>query len=109
MEYNRVKISINAQIARVVLTRPDKHNALDMKMFYAIDAAIKKLRKNKNIRVVIVSGEGKSFCSGLDVKSIMKQRSGMIKLLWKMVAGNANLAQRVSSAKCLIKFIFFLE
>jgi len=96
MECNRVKISINAQIARVVLTRPDKHNALDMKMFYAIDAAIKKLRKNKNIRVVIVSGEGKSFCSGLDVKSIMKQRSGMIKLLWKWWPGNANLAQRVS-------------
>ncbi len=96
MKHDRVKITINAQIARVVLSRPDKHNALDMKMFYAIDAVIKKLRKNKDIRVVIVSGEGKSFCSGLDVKSIMKQRSGMMKLLWKWWPGNANLAQRVS-------------
>ncbi|MCP4414498.1 MAG: crotonase/enoyl-CoA hydratase family protein [Gammaproteobacteria bacterium] len=96
MKHERVKISINAQIARVVLSRPDKHNALDINMFQAIDAAIKKIKKNNTIRVVIVSGEGKSFCSGLDVKSIMKQRSAMVKLLWKWWPGNANLAQRVS-------------
>jgi len=96
MENNRVKISIDAQIARVVLNRPDKHNALDMPMFRAIDQAIKQLRQNKNIRVVIVSGEGKSFCSGLDVKSVMKQHSNIINLLWKWLPGNANLAQRVS-------------
>ena len=96
METRRVKISLDNQIARVVLNRPDKHNALDMPMFVAIADAIKQVKKNKNIRAVIVSGEGKSFCSGLDVKAVMKQRSNMLKLLWKWWPGNTNLAQRVT-------------
>jgi len=92
----RVTINIEYQIAKVTLNRPDKHNALDMPMFVAIVDAIKQIKKNKNIRVVIVSGEGKSFCSGLDVKSVMKQRTNMFKLLWKWWPGNANLAQQVT-------------
>lgn len=96
MQDNRVKITIDAQIAQVVLNRPEKHNALDMPMFCAIDEAIKKLSKNKLVRVIIVRGEGESFCSGLDVKSMMKQRSNIFKLIWKWWPRNANLAQRVT-------------
>ncbi len=96
METQRVIIRVDNQIARVIFSRPEKHNALDMPMFLAITDAIKQIKKNKNIRVVIVSGEGKSFCSGLDVKSVMKQRSNMLKLLWKWWPGNANLAQKVT-------------
>lgn len=96
METQRVKISLDNRIARVVLNRPDKHNALDMPMFEAIAEAIKQIKKDKNIRVVIVSGEGKSFCSGLDVKSVMKRQANMLKLLWKWWPGNANLAQQVT-------------
>lgn len=96
METQRVKISLDGQVARVVLNRPDKHNALDMPMFVAIAAAIKQIKKSKNTRVVIVSGAGKSFSTGLDVKSVMKQRSNMLKLLWKWWPGSANLAQQVT-------------
>jgi enoyl-CoA hydratase/carnithine racemase len=96
METQRVKINLKKPIARVILNRPDKHNALDMPMFIAIADAIKQIKKNNNTRVVIVSGEGKSFCSGLDVKAVMKQRSNMLKLLWKWWPGNANLVQQVT-------------
>lgn len=96
MSDNRVLISIENGIAYVTLNRPEKHNALDMKMFEAIDDAIKQVKKEQNVRVVIVSGEGESFCSGLDVKSVISSRAGALKLLWKWLPGNANLAQRVS-------------
>lgn len=96
MEANRVKVTVENQIASVVLNRPEKHNALDMPMFYAIVDAIKQVKNDKTVRVVIVSGEGQSFCSGLDVKSVMKKRSNIFKLLWKWWPGNANLAQRVT-------------
>lgn len=92
----RVTVKIDNQIAKVILSRPDKHNALDLPMFNAIANTIKLIKNNKNVRVVIVSGEGKSFCSGLDVKSVMKQRSNMLKLLWKWWPGQANLAQKVT-------------
>ena len=96
MEAERVIVRVEKQIAHVNFNRPDKHNALDMKMFYTIVDAIKKVKKNKNVRVVIVSGNGPSFCSGLDVKSVMKKSANIFKLLWKWRLGRANLAQQVT-------------
>lgn len=93
---NLVSVNFDKGIARVKLNRPEKHNALDMPMFYAIERAIKTVKRKKQSRVVIVSGEGPSFCSGLDVKSVMTKPTNVIKLLWKWWPGNANLAQRVT-------------
>ncbi len=84
-------------IAEVRLNRPDKLNALDMQMFQAITATIKQIKRDKRIRVVILSGQGDDFCSGLDVKSVMSSGSSALKLLFKWWPGNANLAQKVSS------------
>ena len=96
-ESSRVELKIENQIAFVSLARPDKRNALDMEMFKAIADTIKKLRKNRDIQVVIVSGQGEDFCSGLDVKSIMKSKSAPLKLLKKWNPFSSNLAQFVST------------
>ncbi len=96
MSQNRVELKVEKGIAFVTLNRPEKHNAIDMAMFIAIDDCIKRISKLSEVRVVIVSGAGESFCSGLDVKSVLKSRGAAIKLLWKWLPGNANLAQRVS-------------
>ncbi len=97
MSQERISIKITDQIAYVSLNRADKHNALDMPMFYAIKKTINRLKKNRNIRAVIVSGEGEDFCSGLDVKSVMKSASAPIKLLFKWLPWQSNLAQVVST------------
>ncbi len=94
---NRIKLEIKDQIARVTLNRPGKRNALDMAMFKAIVSTLKTLKKDRSIRAVIVSGEGEDFCSGLDVKSMMKTASGPLKLLTKFNPWSANMAQRVSA------------
>ena len=96
MSAPRVTLRVENQIGYVNLNRPEKHNALDMAMFKAIDKVIGDIKRNKDIRVVIVSGNGESFCSGLDVKSVLSNGTGAIKLLWKWLPGNANLAQRVT-------------
>ncbi|MCF6192831.1 MAG: crotonase/enoyl-CoA hydratase family protein [Kangiellaceae bacterium] len=96
MEAERVTITLEDQIALVCLNRPEKHNALDMPMFYAIRSAIKTLKKNKSIRVVVVKGNGESFCSGLDIKSVMNKPINGLKLLWKWWPFNPNLAQIVT-------------
>jgi len=97
MTEQRVNVEIFDNIAHVKLNRADKLNALDMAMFLAIRNAIKALQKNRNVRAVIVSGNGDDFCSGLDVKSIMKSSSSMVKLLFKALPWRANLAQIVST------------
>ena len=93
MNGNRIDLTIENRVALVALNRPDKHNALDLKMFDAIAETQKKLAKNRDLRAVILSGSGIDFCSGLDVKSLMKDRSGMRRLLWKWLPWRSNLAQ----------------
>lgn len=83
-------------IAHVELNRPDKHNALNEGIFTAIADCIRRIKKDKAVRVVIVSGNGASFCSGLDVKSVMGNPKSALKLMWKWLPGNPNLAQQVS-------------
>jgi len=97
IDANRVKISINQGIANVVLSRADKYNAIDMGMFNAINSTIKLLKKDKSVRVVIVSADGKDFCTGLDIKSVLKSPMNSVKLLFKWRPGKANLAQIVST------------
>lgn len=94
---NRIKLEIIEQIAHVKLARPNKHNALDILMFESIVKTIKTLKKNRSIRVVILSGEGPDFCTGLDVKSVMKSANGPLKLLLKLNPWSSNLAQKVST------------
>ncbi|NBR99029.1 MAG: crotonase/enoyl-CoA hydratase family protein [Actinobacteria bacterium] len=68
--YNdRVLVTINDGIADVRLNRADKRNALDPAMFDAIARAGKDLVTNKDVRAVVLSGNGASFCAGLDFGS----------------------------------------
>ncbi|WP_144212656.1 crotonase/enoyl-CoA hydratase family protein [Shewanella donghaensis] len=96
MENKLVTIVMEDGIAYVTLNRPEKYNALNLEMFIAIDRTIKSLKKDKSVNAVILSGAGGNFCSGLDVKSVAKSPSIAVKLLFKWLPGNANLAQRVS-------------
>ncbi len=72
---DRVSITIDNGIADVRLTRADKRNALDSEMFRAIAAAGERLKTQAGVRCVVLSGEGKSFCAGLDMGS-MNQLAG---------------------------------
>src|SRR5438045_3987397 len=63
----RVSISISEGIADVRLVRADKMNALDAAMFDALVAATARLATEKGLRAVVLSGEGRAFCAGLDM------------------------------------------
>ncbi|MBI0385295.1 enoyl-CoA hydratase/isomerase family protein, partial [Streptomyces albiflaviniger] len=63
---DRVSITIENHVADVRLNRPDKMNALDPAMFDGIIGAIDRLEKEPGVRAVVLSGEGRSFCAGLD-------------------------------------------
>jgi enoyl-CoA hydratase/carnithine racemase len=72
----RVIVDIQDHIAHVRLNRPDKMNALDDAMFEAIIEAGEQLKGNKEIRAVVLSGEGKAFCAGLDMGNFANMASG---------------------------------
>ena len=92
----RIRLKIEDGVASVRLARPDKRNALDLDMFEAIARTQRQLARERRLSVVILSGEGPDFCSGLDVKAVMGDSSAAVRLLFKWLPGQANLAQRVS-------------
>jgi enoyl-CoA hydratase/carnithine racemase len=63
----RITTTITDGIADVRLTRPDKMNALDDAMFEALIDTGDSLARNPDVRVIILSGEGRAFCAGLDM------------------------------------------
>ena len=66
---DRVTISVIDGIADVKMNRADKRNALDNAMFTSLSAAGEYLKKLDGLRVVVLSGDGASFCAGLDFSS----------------------------------------
>lgn len=74
----RVSISISEGVADVRLVRADKMNALDQAMFEALVAATERLSNEKGVRAVVLSGEGRAFCAGLDMGrfAAMKEKGG---------------------------------
>jgi enoyl-CoA hydratase/carnithine racemase len=94
---DRVRVQISASgVATVTMTRADKHNALDQAMFEGLMNAAAQLAEDTSVRAVVLHGEGKSFCSGLDISSFMSGRGGTGILLDRDSDRIANFAQRVS-------------
>jgi enoyl-CoA hydratase/carnithine racemase len=77
MTEQRVTIAVENGVADVRLARPDKLNALDPAMFAAIIAAIDQLGGTPGLRAVVLSGEGRGFCAGLDMASMASAGSGI--------------------------------
>ncbi len=65
----RVQISLRNGVADVRLNRPEKLNALDDAMFRGIIDAGLQIKEDNSIRAVVLSGEGRAFCAGLDFSS----------------------------------------
>lgn len=73
---DRVTVTMDGGVADVRLTRADKMNALDLAMFDAIVAVGEELKTQKGLRAVVLSGEGRAFCAGLDMGSFAQMASG---------------------------------
>jgi enoyl-CoA hydratase/carnithine racemase len=65
----RVAVSIESGVADVRLNRPEKLNALDSAMFDALVEAAERVGADPSVRAVVLSGEGRGFCAGLDFSS----------------------------------------
>lgn len=70
MQYETILLEVKGGIATLTLNRPDVFNAFNEQQSFDVIDALKKVEKDKNIRVLIITGAGKAFCSGQDLKSI---------------------------------------
>ncbi|MFA5512244.1 MAG: enoyl-CoA hydratase-related protein [Candidatus Kapaibacterium sp.] len=68
MNYETIKLEIQNSVATVTLNRPEVRNALNSQVISELTQAFKSLQFEDSIRCILLTGEGKSFCSGADLK-----------------------------------------
>ena len=71
MEYKILKVEIQDGIAIVTISRPEAMNALNTRFFNEMDDLVASLSENKELRVMIITGEGKSFVAGADIAEMV--------------------------------------
>jgi enoyl-CoA hydratase/carnithine racemase len=71
----RVRVTMDGGVADVRLNRPEKINAIDRAMFEALAETGTALGADRSVRAVVLSGEGRGFCAGLDFASFMAMGS----------------------------------
>jgi enoyl-CoA hydratase/carnithine racemase len=72
LELETMRCEVNEHLARLRLNRPDALNAANLAWVQDLVTATSYLAQSSEIHVVIVSGEGRAFCSGLDTKELAK-------------------------------------
>ena len=73
MDFQYIKLEVANGIATVTLNRPEVYNALNDGITYELQDALKKVSKDDAIRVMVLTGAGKAFCSGQDLKAASGQ------------------------------------
>lgn len=96
MSERRVTIEVAGHVADVRLRRGEKHNALDWPMFTALNEAVAELAGRADVRAVVLSGEGPSFCSGLDVSNFAGGPDAIARAFERIEGSEANFAQHVA-------------
>jgi 2-(1,2-epoxy-1,2-dihydrophenyl)acetyl-CoA isomerase len=67
MTFQSIQFELNAGIARVTLNRPDRLNSFNLAMHAEVRAALADVRANPDVRVLVLTGAGRAFCSGQDL------------------------------------------
>jgi enoyl-CoA hydratase/carnithine racemase len=73
---DRITVTVDGGVADVRLVRTDKMNALDDAMFSALVETGERLKSDRSVRAVVLSGEGRAFCAGLDMSNFGRMAEG---------------------------------
>jgi methylglutaconyl-CoA hydratase len=96
MNTDQVLYSVDGAIARVTLNRPEKRNALNDAVIAGLKDGLKKASKDGRVRVVVISGAGKDFCSGADLSALQK-------------IANASVAENSEDARLLLELFLLIR
>lgn len=66
-DFTRIKYSVDQRVCTITLSRPGKHNALDDVMIAELSSAFLTAQKDNDVKIILLTGEGDSFCAGADL------------------------------------------
>jgi len=91
-----VLYEVEGAVARVTLNRPEKRNALNDAVIAGLKDGLKKASKDERVRVIVISGAGKDFCSGADLSALQK-------------IANASVAENSEDARLLLELFLLIR
>jgi len=91
-----VLIDIDQSVARITLNRPEKRNALNDAIIGGLKKALRKADSDESVRVIVISGAGKDFCSGADLSSLQK-------------ISQASVSENVDDARALMELFTLIR
>ncbi|MDN6280525.1 MAG: enoyl-CoA hydratase-related protein [Psychroflexus sp.] len=65
-----IQVEIKNQVAKLSLDRPEVFNSFNREMAFELQDALKDVAKNKEVRAILLTGNGKAFCAGQDLKEV---------------------------------------
>ncbi len=94
MEYQTIKyIKDGRGVAKLTLNRPEVLNAMNLKMRAEQMNAFKEADSDPEVKILVITGEGRAFCAGLDVKEA-RETYGVKRSPWPETAGAGDIALR---------------
>jgi len=73
MQYQTLIVEIRDKVAKIILNRPEKKNAMSPQLHKDMTAALEELRYDDAAAVVVITGSGESFCAGMDLKEFFHE------------------------------------
>lgn len=74
--YRKVEYHVDSGLARITLNRPERRNALDQELLSELRDALRVSSGDTSVRVVLLAGAGKDFCSGMDLRTFADDTAG---------------------------------
>src|SRR5690242_16306360 len=96
MNTDQVLYTVEDAVARIRLNRPEKRNALNDAVIAGIKSGLKQASQDERVRVVVISGVGKDFCSGADLSALQK-------------IANASVAENAEDARLLLELFLLIR
>ena len=76
--YRKVSYRVEHGVARIALHRPERRNALDQELIAELRDALRASASDEGVRVILLTGAGKDFCSGMDLQTFADDAAGNI-------------------------------
>ena len=95
-ETQPILFSIDGSVARITLNRPEKRNALNDAIIDGLKDSLRKAGSNESVRVIVIAGAGKDFCSGADLSSLEK-------------ISQASVSENVDDARALMELFTLIR
>ncbi|MEL6328690.1 MAG: enoyl-CoA hydratase/isomerase family protein [Planctomycetota bacterium] len=102
MTTDHATLTIDGPVARLALNRPEQRNALSVELLDGLHARVEELEAAPGVKVTVVTGAGRAFCAGMDLKQVVIAESGDPELPHRLLSSLGRLTLRLRALPSVV-------